>query len=312
MPPSSGVYPEVYVVGSVNADLVVSVERRPGPGETVAGSDVATLPGGKGANQAVAVARLGGAVGMLGRVGDDPVGGEMLRALADAGVDVTDVRAVPGASTGVALIMVTPDGENSIVVCAGANGRCTPDALDEVAGRLREARVLVVQRELPDSTVRAAVLRAREVGSRVVLNAAPAGPLDADVLAAADPLVANQHEAAVLLGADLDLGDPSQALDAAQRLRSRGPSSVVVTQGAAGAVYATASRAGHVHAPLVRALDTTGAGDAFVGALALVLARGGDLDWAVRAGVRAGSHAVRGRGAQSSFPGPEVLEVPVR
>jgi ribokinase len=298
--------PEVFVVGSVNADLVVEVPRRPGPGETVSGTDLATLPGGKGANQAVAAARLGGRVAMLGRVGRDSAGEVVAAALSHAGVDTADIEALAGVPTGVALITLTPDGENSIVVSPGANGRLAPGDVDAVRERLARAAVLTLQLEIPMETVVRAVAVGAEVGSRIVLNLAPPRrPPDA-VLRKLDPLVVNEHEAAALLGAV----SPGSGEEVARRLCDLGPRSAVVTLGAAGAAFAGSGASGVARAPRVSVVDTTGAGDAFVGALSLALARGHDLQAACRYGVGAGSWAVQGKGAQTSFPDADQLEIP--
>jgi len=282
----------VVVVGSANADLVVTVERRPGAGETVLGGDLRTLPGGKGANQAVAAARLGATTAFVGRLGDDAHGALLRSSLAAAGVDVQGVR-VDAAPTGVAVITVTPDGDNSIVVAPGANGRVGPaDARgDVVAG----AAVLLLQREIDPAASLAAALQCRGL---VVLNLAPSGPMPPALLARADVLVVNEHEAADLLP-----GDRVPPLVAAERLRGLGPSAVVVTLGAAGAVAVDdAGRAHRVAAPAVAVVDTTGAGDAFTGALAWRLAAGDDLGTALAVAVRVGALAVTRPGAQPSFP----------
>jgi ribokinase len=193
--------PEVFIVGSINADLVIEVPRRPGPGETVSGTDLATLAGGKGANQAVAAARLGGRVAMLGRVGCDSAGKVVTAALSRAGVGMADVEALAGVPTGVALITLTPDGENSIVISPGANDRLEPGDVDAARERLARAAVLTLQLEIPMDTVVRAVEVGAEVGSRIVLNLAPARRVPDAVLRNLDPLVVNEHEAAALLDA---------------------------------------------------------------------------------------------------------------
>jgi ribokinase len=246
--------PEVFVVGSVNADLVVEVPRRPGPGETVSGTDLATLPGGKGANQAVAAARLGGRVAMLGRVGRDSAGDVVTAALSHAGVDTADVEALADVPTGVALITLTPDGENSIVVSPGANGRLAPGDVDAVRERLGRAAVLTLQLEIPVETVVRAVAVGAEVGSRIVLNLAPPRRLPDTVLRDLDPLVVNEHEAAALLGAVV----PGRGEEVARRLCDLGPRSAVVTLGAAGAAFAGSGATGQTRAPRVSVDHTTG------------------------------------------------------
>ncbi len=298
--------PSVFVVGSINQDYVLSVERRPKAGETLTGASLATHPGGKGANQAVAAALLGAPVAMLGRVGDDPAGASLRAGLAARGVDTAAVQAVPGAPTGAAFITVTPDGENAIVVAPGANLRLGPGGVDAVAGAIRAAAVLVAQLEVPVETVERAVAVAAGAATLVVLNLAPPRPVPGDLLAGVDVLVVNQHEAGFLL--DREVAGVEAAGRAAEELRRRGPRAVVVTLGASGAVLADGGGPDHAPAPRARVVDTTGAGDAFVGALAAKLARGAPLREAVAQGVRAGAAAVEGVGAQGSFPTPSDLE----
>ncbi|MFF0381747.1 ribokinase [Streptomyces sp. NPDC004286] len=286
---------DLLVVGSANADLVVGVERRPGAGETVLGGDLAVHPGGKGANQAVAAARLGARTALLARVGDDGHGRLLLDSLRSAGVDTSAVL-TGGAPTGVALITVDPSGDNSIVVSPGANSRLTEgDARADVLGA---ARVVSAQLEIPLETV-AAVVRALPEGTRFVLNPSPPRPLPAEVLAACDPLVVNEHEARVLLG-DADSGD--DPADWARRLLALGPRSVVVTLGARGALVCDASGARAVPSVAVAAVDTTGAGDAFTAALAWRLGAGEELSVAAAYAARVGAAAVTRRGAQESYP----------
>ncbi|MFD0684825.1 ribokinase [Actinomadura fibrosa] len=292
-----GVRYDVVVVGSVNADLVVGVDRRPGPGETVLGSDLATHPGGKGANQAVAAARLGGRVGILGRVGDDGHGALLRTALGEAGVDLGHLLTTPGPS-GVALITVGPDGDNSIIVSPGANARLTPADVAAAREMIAAASVVSFQLEVPLDAVLAAARAAADAGGRVVLNLSPPAPVPDDLLALCDPLVVNEHEAAFLLG-ERSTDDPEAMAGA---LLGRGVRSAVVTLGAAGALVAGLAGTTAVPSPKVEAVDTTGAGDAFTAALCLRLARGDTLEDAARHAVRVGAAAVRSPGAQSSYP----------
>ncbi|MER8017532.1 ribokinase [Streptomyces griseoluteus] len=286
---------DLLVVGSANADLVVGVERRPGAGETVLGGDLAVHPGGKGANQAVAAARLGARTALLARVGDDGHGRLLRDSLRSAGVDTAAVL-TGGAPTGVALITVDPSGDNSIVVSPGANARLTEG--DVRADVLGAARVVSAQLEIPLETV-AAVVRALPEGTRFVLNPSPPRPLPDDVLAACDPLVVNEHEARVLLGDGESGGDPAGR---ARRLLALGPRSVVVTLGAKGALVCDASGVRAVPSVAVAAVDTTGAGDAFTAALAWRLGAGEELPVAAAYAARVGAAAVTRRGAQESYP----------
>ncbi|GGV24217.1 ribokinase [Actinomadura cremea] len=293
---------EVVVVGSVNADLVVGVDRRPAPGETVLGSDLVVHPGGKGANQAVAAARLGGRTGIVGRVGDDAHAGLLRDALAADGVDLAHLATTPGPS-GVALITVGPDGDNSIIVSPGANARLTPADVAAAREMIAGAAVVSFQLEVPLPAVQAAARTAAAAGGRVVLNLSPPAPVPTDLLALCDPLVVNEHEAAYLLGG-AERGGPAAT---AAALLQRGPRSVVVTLGADGVLVADASGTTAVPSPEVEAVDTTGAGDAFTAALCLRLARGDALRDAAAYAARAGAAAVRKPGAQPSYPTPAEL-----
>ncbi|NJQ02570.1 ribokinase [Streptomyces zingiberis] len=290
---------DLLVVGSANADLVIGVDRRPGAGETVLGSGLSVHPGGKGANQAVAAARLGARVALLARVGADAHGELLLESQRAAGVDTVGVLVGDG-PTGVAVITVDGAGDNSIVVSPGANARLAPQDIRAAGSLLAAARVVSVQLEIPAETV-AEVTRSLAPGARLVLNASPPAALAPEVLAACDPLVVNEHEALALLGGH-PAGDSTDPGTWASALLSRGPRSVVVTLGAAGALAAGRHGTFTVPAPRVTVVDTTGAGDAFTGALAWRLSTGDGLEAAVRYAVRVGAAACAGAGAQSSFP----------
>jgi ribokinase len=297
---------DVFVVGSINQDFVLSVERRPAPGETVTDARLATHNGGKGANQAAAAAILGAGVTFLGRVGDDGFGEPLVRALAEKGVDTSLVEEVPDASTGTAFITVTPDGENAITVAPGANRRLTVEDVDAASGTIGEAKVLVVQMEIPARVVRRAVEVAAANETRALVNLAPPFEVPQALLEKLDPLVLNEHEAAFLLGKSVEGVDG--ALSAASELWNLGPRSVVVTVGEEGAVFSQSESAEHLTAPRVEVVDTTGAGDAFVGALAARLADDAPLEDAVAYAVRAGAAAVTKEGAQGALPTPDVVE----
>ncbi|MGW3267760.1 ribokinase [Streptomyces sp. NPDC001056] len=304
---------DLLVVGSANADLVIGVERRPAAGETVLGGDLSTHPGGKGANQAVAAARLGARTALLARVGDDGHGRLLLDSLRSAGVDPAGVL-TGGAPTGVALITVDPSGDNSIVVSPGANARLTPADVRAAEGLLRSSRVVSAQLEIPLETV-VEVVRNLPAGTRFVLNPSPPRPLPAEVLAACDPLIVNEHEARVILGdSDSDSGagtgigeDPG---DWARGLLAMGPRSVVVTLGAEGALVYDGSGATRVASVKVDAVDTTGAGDAFTAALAWRLGAGAGLAEAAAYAARVGAAAVTKPGAQESYPTAEEVGQP--
>lgn len=287
----------ITVVGSLNQDIVARVPRHPRPGETVLGSEHFVAAGGKGANQAVAAARLGRSVAMVGRVGDDDAGRTLLAGLVADGVDISGVQVDGEVGTGLALITLDDDAENAIVVSPGANGRVGASDVDAAADKVRRAAVLLVQLETPmEAVVRAAELAA----GKVVLNPAPAQPLPADVLASVDVLVPNRSELAVLAGCAEPTTPAGVAAAAATLL---GPPAIVVTLGADGAlVLAGEGEAVAVPAPRIDPVDTVGAGDAFCGALADALVRGEDLVAAVRWAVNAGAVAATRRGAQPSLP----------
>jgi ribokinase len=292
MPPAA-----IAVVGSLNLDLVVRVARLPGPGETVSGGDVFRNPGGKGANQAVAAARLGRGVAMVGRVGDDQAGRELLASLRADGVDTSHVRVVDGVPSGAAFITVSEDGENQIVVSPGANARLTPEDVAAAGAVLRAAAVTLVQLEVPLEAVAAAM---RAAGGRVVLNPAPVRALPSELLGEVDVLVPNRVELAQLAAAPVP-GTAAEAAGLAARLPAR---AVVVTLGADGALAVEQGRASHVPAVPVRPVDTTAAGDAFCGGLADALAAGAALQDATRWAVRVAAAACTRPGAQASLPTP--------
>jgi len=308
---------EIVVVGSINLDLVVPVERVPLVGETVLGGDLKRIPGGKGANQAVAAARLGRRVAMIGRVGDDDAG-EMLRAsLADNGVDTAAVAVTDGTASGIALIAVAADGDNAIVVSPGANARLAPADITAAGDLLQAASVVLLQLETPIETVSAAAAAAKAAGGLVVLNPAPAPkePLPAELLASVDVMVPNQTELATLVGrsaSEESSGSPEDAIDpqAAARLAAELPCrQVVVTLGAQGALVVSEGAAEHVPAPIIEPVDTTAAGDGFCAALADAVAGGAGLAAAARWAVRVGATACLRPGAQPSLPTPaEVIE----
>lgn len=285
----------VAVVGSLNMDLVVRAPRHPQPGETILGGEFHTFPGGKGANQAVAAARLGAKVQMVGRVGEDAFGEALLETLGKDGVDATHVRRDPGAATGVALITVDSSGQNTIVVASGANARVTPEDVSAAEGEIADAAVLLLQLECPLPAVGRAVEMAHRHGTRVVLNPAPARPLPTELLSRIDYLIPNQTELRRLAGLD----SPSQAVG---RLQDVGVKHVIVTLGEEGALAVEAGQEVRFPAHRVQVIDTTAAGDAFVGAFAAALVEGRSTHEAVAWGNAAGALAVTRAGAQPSLP----------
>ena len=296
----------VTVVGSLNEDVLVAVARLPGRGETVIGRSAATAPGGKGANQAAAAGELGPGVHMVGRVGEDPAGDRQLAALAGSRVNVSRVLRTPGVPTGSATIPVEEgSGENLIVVVPGANGALVPEDADVES--VRRATVLLLQLEVPMETVVAAAAAAR---GTVVLTPAPPQPLGADLLEHVDVLVPNEHELAHLAGADPGERSPAELVDLARSVAS---CAVVVTLGARGALVVPVEGEPLLQAPPpVTALDTTGAGDCFCGALAQALASGPDLPTAVRFAVTAAALSTTGPGARGALPDATAVEALLR
>jgi len=294
------------VLGSLNVDLVTHVPALPRPGETVLGDRLRTFGGGKGANQAVAAARLGGRVAMVGRVGSDAGGDSLLRQLERDGVNTAGVVRDGDEPTGAALIMVGAGGENLIAVAPGANGRVGAADVERALSAAGPGGLLVLQLEIPMEAAAHALRGAASRGRRAVLNAAPAAALAPELLRGLEALVVNEPEAAALLRRPLE--EAAGALAAARALHEAGARLAVVTLGAAGAALCDADGP-RLAAPFpVTAVDTTAAGDAFVGALAVGLATGLPAAEAVRLGCAAGAAAVTRAGAQDSLPGSADLE----
>lgn len=292
---------KVVIVGSLNMDLVTRAPRLPRAGETLTGQSFVTVPGGKGANQAVAAARLGASVAMIGCVGDDAYGEQLRAALLAEGVDCQAVTRVSGESTGVALIVVDDSSQNAIVIVAGGNGHVTASVVDSFDALLCQADVIICQLEVPLDTVGHVLKRGHELGKTVILNPAPAsGPLPPQWFAWIDYLIPNESEAAALTGLPVDSVASADA--AASALLAAGVSKVIVTLGEQGALFANKSRSEHFPAPKVQPIDTTAAGDTFVGGFAAALADGKSESDAIRFGQVAAALSVTRSGAQPSIP----------
>lgn len=291
---------KVVVIGSLNMDLVTRAPRLPKGGETLIGESFSVVCGGKGANQAVAAARLGAQVAMVGCVGRDAYGDMLREALLAEQIDCQAVATVEG-SSGVALIVVDDSSQNAIVIVPGANGELTAAALDRIDPVLQGADVLICQLEVPNATVGRALQRGRELGKTVILNPAPASrPLPADWYAAIDYLIPNESEAAILSGLAVDSLATAQA--AAAQLIAMGAGKVIITLGAVGSLFADGTSFQHFPAPTVTAVDTTAAGDTFVGGFAAALAAGKSEADAIRFGQVAAALSVTRAGAQPSIP----------
>ena len=304
--------PDIAVFGSLNMDLVVRVPRVPEAGETLHAHSFMDNPGGKGGNQAVACARMGASVSMIGRVGDDAFGQALKASLARDGIAVDHVCTAP-ASTGVALIMVDDSAQNRIALIPGANAFVGAEDTHRLQRELATARLLLLQFEVPMPAVLDAAALASARGCTVVLNPAPAQTMPDALWALVDILVLNEVEAAMLAGCEVH--DAAGAARAAEALRGRGPSDVILTLGSQGVVACSASGCRHFSALDVKAVDTTAAGDTFIGALCAALVRGESIDDGIALGTRAAALCVTRAGAQASIPAraeAEALALPAR
>ena len=290
----------VVVIGSLNMDLVMRTPRVPVGGETLHGHEFSTLPGGKGANQAVACARLGAKVSMIGQVGNDGFGTTLRDGLAADGIDTSGVLQTSAVGTGVAMILVEDIGQNRIVLAAGANGALTPADIDAHAARIGGAAMLVLQLEVPMPVVQRAIGIAHAAGVPVLLNPGPASPLPEAVWSQIDILVPNESEATLLSG--VEVSDVTSAYAAAKVFRQRGVKCVLITLGANGVAVIDDAGERHLPAHVVKAVDTTAAGDTFIGGLSAGLVEGLAMDDAVALGQRASALCVTRHGAQPSIP----------
>ena len=298
--------PKIAVVGSFNTDLTVFTPRMPAPGETILGGPYYTGPGGKGANQAVAAARLGAQVSMVVKLGQDYYGDQAQENLTQEGIDTRGVIRTADTHTGVAFIVVDQQGENMIVVASGANAQLTPADIDGVRDVITGADIVLLQLEVPMETVAYTAALAHAAGVTVLLNPAPAQPLSADLLAHVDYLTPNESEAQLISG--LPVADVAGAEAAARWLMAQGVRRPVITLGAKGALAGGAGGFMHVPGRKVEVVDTTGAGDAFNGALAVALGEGKDLAAAVAFANTAAALQVTQRGTAPAMPRREAVE----
>lgn len=293
------------MVGSCMTDLITTVARMPVMGETLPGTSFSIGFGGKGANQAVAAARLGASVALVACLGDDDFGRATLDNLNAEGIDARFVRMLAGATSGVAPITVQEDGQNIVLIVPGANERMDTDSVRDAARLIKGARVVLCQLEIPDEPVLAAFRAARSNGVRTILNPAPARELPQEIVALADVIVPNETELEILTGVSAET--PKEIEEGARRLRSRPDQVVIVTLGARGAWVLDGDSSYRVEAETARAVDTTGAGDAFVGTLAAMLAREVPLSEAIALSCRVATESVKRAGTQTSFPRADAL-----
>ena len=299
---------KIVVVGSLNMDLVGCAARLPVVGETITGHTFFDAPGGKGANQAYASAKLGGRVSMVGRVGSDDFGRRMRANLEQVGCDASGVLALQDCPSGIALIFVADDGHNSIMVLPGANGRLTEADVEGSRHQFEGAAYALLQLEIPLRTVAAAARTAHRAGGRVILDPAPAQPLSDELFSLVDVLTPNETEAAILAGLPPRRLDPVQAAEIGRHLQRRGARTVIVKLGDQGCVLVSDGEPRHLPAPKVQAVDTTAAGDVFNAGLALGLSEGTDFYAACEFANRTAAVSVTRRGAQTAAPSRAEVE----
>ncbi|MHA4896028.1 ribokinase [Pedobacter sp. PWIIR3] len=292
--------PNIIIVGSMNMDMVVRTNHIPKPGETIMGTDFLMNPGGKGANQAVAVARLSGKAKFIGKIGNDLFGRQAAQLFREEGVDTTGLHSDPSLPSGIALITVDKHGENSIVVAPGANSSLEITEVEEQINDTPEAQVMLVQLEIPLTTVAHAISVSKARGLKIILNPAPAQTLSDEFLGNIDIITPNETEAELLTG--VKVVDMDSAKEAARSLGRKGITTVIITLGQRGALLYQDEKFHHIHTPKTNALDTTAAGDVFNGALAVAITEGKEMPAAVEFACRAASISVTRLGAQSSIP----------
>lgn len=297
---------KVVVIGSSNTDMVIKLDRLPGPGETLLGGDFIMAAGGKGANQAVAAARLGGEVTFVARVGADIFGEQAVQGFQKEGINTRFIVEDDANPSGVALIFVDRKGENSIAVASGANGWLSPKNVEAARDELAQAHVLLLQLEIPMETVQSAARMASEMGKRVILNPAPARELEDSLLHILSVITPNESETEILTGIKVE--NEISAKKAAEVLRTKGVSNVIITMGSQGSFLCTDDKVAMIPTRRIAAVDTTAAGDAFNGALAYSVAKGEALDEAVHFANLAGALSATKMGAQPSMPTSDELQ----
>lgn len=290
----------ITVIGSLNMDLVTNAPRMPKVGETIMGKSFKQVPGGKGANQADAIAKLGLAVKMVGCTGEDELGNMLIKSLQNDGVDISHITRIKGISTGIASITVDADGNNCIIVVSGVNNMLTVERVQEAIKAIKEASVVVAQLEIPIETVKYALKSAKQLGKITILNPAPAAGLDDEMFANIDILIPNETELEAISGIKITNNDDIFA--AAQLLISKGVRELIVTLGDKGCIHVSKQGSNIYKACKVKAVDTTAAGDSFIGALAAAISEGKALEDAIKFATAVGALTVTKEGAQSSLP----------
>lgn len=289
----------ICVIGSLNMDLVVNVDTMPKPGQTIIGSNFKEVPGGKGANQAVAMARLNGNVSMIGKVGEDGFGQTLINSLKNDKVDTTYIQTAKGA-TGVALITVDKNAQNSIVVSPGANFEVKEDDIDNNIEAIKNSDIVVLQLETPLNTIKYALNKAKELNKYTILNPAPAVKLDDEIIKNVDLLTPNETELEIISGVSIETEEDIQK--AAQIMIEKGVKELIVTLGSKGSLYINKEKSMFKKAYKVEAVDTTAAGDSYTGALAVALSQGKNIEDAMDFASKVGALSVLKEGAQSSLP----------
>ena len=295
----------ICVIGSLNMDLVVNVDTMPKPGQTIIGSNFKEVPGGKGANQAVAMARLNGNVSMIGKVGEDGFGQTLINSLKNDKVDTTYIQTAKGA-TGVALITVDKNAQNSIVVSPGANFEVKEDDIDNNIEAIKNSDIVVLQLETPLNTIKYALNKAKELNKYTILNPAPAVKLDDEIIKNVDLLTPNETELEIISGVSIETEEDIQK--AAQIMIEKGVKELIVTLGSKGSLYINKETSMFKNAYKVEAIDTTAAGDSYTGALAVAFANGKNIEDAMDFASKVGALSVQKEGAQSSLPTLEDVE----
>lgn len=291
---------DIVVVGSINMDLVTNVKQIPKKGETCMGNGFSKIPGGKGANQAVAAARLGAEVEMIGRLGDDSMSDDLIQSLKSDNVGINQVIKTEKETSGTALIMVEEMGDNAIVVIPGANARLKEEDIDASIDIIASSKIIVTQLEIPISTVKYLLTKAKELDKFTILNPAPAAPLDDDIIRHTDLLTPNETELESLTG--MSVSSEEEIIEAGKSLIKRGLKKLIVTLGEKGCIYMDDDSYKRFSAVEVKAVDTTAAGDSFTAALAVALCEGKNIDEVIQFATKVGALTVTKFGAQQSLP----------